>query len=275
MTLRRAAQLRGSGHDHAFEPKPPVVPHGTLILVGGGAVPTDTVARVRETLPHVRFFLMYGLTEAFRSTFLPPEEIDRRPDSMGKAIPETEVFVVNAEGEPCAPGEEGILVHRGPTVSLGYWGRPEDTARVLRPNPLIAPDQGADTVCYSGDLVRMDEEGFLYFVGRDDAMIKCSGYRVSPTEVEEILMQSGQLEQAAVIGLPDPVMGNRVHAIVVASEGAAPEAAALLERCARELPPHMIPREVEFVGELPRSPNGKVDYKRLRLDRVAPEPEDG
>ena len=119
---------------------------------------------------------MYGLTEAFRSTYLPPEELDRRPDSMGKAIPNTEILVVNEKGERCAPGEVGELVHRGPTVSMGYWGQPEFTAKVLRPHPINPAELGdSEKVCYSGDLVKMDEEGFLYFVGRRDNMIKCSG----------------------------------------------------------------------------------------------------
>ena len=113
-----------------------------------------------------------GLTEAFRSTYLSPDEVDTRPTSMGKAIPETEVFVVNASGERCAPGETGILVHRGPTVSLGYWGRPEDTARVIRKNPLVQDNEGGDLICYSGDLVRMDQVDYLVFVGCEDGMSK-------------------------------------------------------------------------------------------------------
>jgi acyl-CoA ligase (AMP-forming) (exosortase A-associated) len=235
----------------------------------GGAVPTETVRKIRTLLPHTDFFLMYGLTEAFRSTYLPPSEIDRRPGSMGKAIPETEILVVNEKGERCRPGEVGILVHRGPTVSLGYWNRPEDTARVLRQNPLVAPHEGQDIVCYSGDLVRMDEEGYLYFLGRGDAMIKSSGYRISPSEVEEVLMASGLLAQVAVIGVPDPAVGERVHAVAVAAEGKPKDAEPILARCARDLPAHMVPREIEYVDELPRSPNGKVDYKLLKAQRAA------
>ncbi len=239
------------------------------ITNSGGAVPTETVRQLREALPHVQLFLMYGLTEAFRSTYLPPPELDRRPGSMGKAIPETEIFLVNAQGERCRPGEAGILVHRGPTVSLGYWERPEETAAVLRQNPLIPPLQGADVVCYSGDLVRMDDDGYFYFVGRNDAMIKSSGYRISPSEVEEVLMKGGALAQVAVIGVPDPVMGERVHAVAVNGAAGPADKAELLAHCARELPPHMVPRDIEFVAELPRSPNGKVDYKLLKAERAA------
>ncbi|MHC4134526.1 MAG: acyl-CoA ligase (AMP-forming), exosortase A system-associated [Planctomycetota bacterium] len=234
----------------------------------GGPVPTETLSKIRQAQPHVDFVLMYGLTEAFRSTYLPPDQIDQRPTSMGKAIPETEIFLVGENGEPCGPGEEGILVHRGPTVSLGYWNRPEDTARVLRPHPFIPAEQGGELVCYSGDKVRMDEEGYFFFVGRADAMIKSSGFRISPSEVEEVLMSSGVLAQAAVIGLPDPAIGERVHAICVVAGGRETDAAALLAHCATELPQHMLPRDVEFVPELPRSPNGKVDYKGLKAARV-------
>src|SRR5690606_12703592 len=147
------------------------------ITNSGGAVPTDVVKRLRELLPHTQVYLMYGFTEAFRSTYLPPSEIDRRPTSIGKAIPECEVFVVDPTTlAPCKPGEAGILVHRGPTVSLGYWNRPDETAQVLRKNPSLGEHEGADVVCWSGDLVRADEEGFLYFVGRNDAMIKSAGF---------------------------------------------------------------------------------------------------
>ena len=244
------------------------LPHLRYFTNSGGAVPTETVRKIRSLLPHVDFFLMYGLTEAFRSTYLLPSEIDSRPGSMGKAIPETEILVVNEKGERCRPGEVGTLVHRGPTVSLGYWGRPEDTARVLRPNPLVAANEGPDVVCWSGDLVRMDEEGYLYFVGRNDAMIKSSGYRISPSEVEEVLMASKLLASVAVIGVPDPAVGERVHAVAVAAAGAARDAEAILARCAQELPAHMVPREIEYTDELPRSPNGKVDYKLLKAQRV-------
>jgi acyl-CoA ligase (AMP-forming) (exosortase A-associated) len=240
------------------------------ITNSGGAVPTDTLQRLRELLPDTRIFLMYGLTEAFRSTYLPPEELDRRPTSIGRAIPESEVFLVNPETlKRCEPGEQGILVHRGPTVSLGYWNRPQETAQTLRKNPTIGEHEGADVVCWSGDLVRSDEDGFFYFVGRTDAMIKSAGYRISPTEVEEVLMASGRLQQAAVIGLPDPMLGERVHALVVAAPGTGIERDELLQQCARELPSHMIPREIELVPELPCFPNGKVDYHALKAQRAS------
>ncbi len=243
------------------------LPHLRYITNSGGAVPSATSARLRELLPDTRIFLMYGLTEAFRSTYLPPEEIDDRPTSIGKAIPECEVFAVTADGRRAAPGESGILVHRGPTVSLGYWKRPDETARVLRPNPLMPADCGADIVCYSGDLVTQDEDGFFYFVGRDDAMIKSSGYRISPTEVEEALMATGRFRQIAVIGLPDAMIGQRVHAVAVGRDDGVNVRDALA-LASENLAAFMLPREIELVAELPVTPNGKVDYKALVAQRA-------
>ncbi|AVO43727.1 AMP-binding protein [Phreatobacter cathodiphilus] len=235
------------------------------ITNSGGAVPSETVARLREKLPGTKIFLMYGLTEAFRSTFLPPEEVDRRPTSIGKAIPECEMLVVTADGRRAAPGEPGILVHRGPTVSLGYWNRPDATAEVLRPHPFRPATEGGETVCFSGDLVTEDEDGFLYFVARNDAMIKSSGHRISPTEVEECLMAMGHFQQVAVIGLPDPFAGQKVHAVAVALGPV--DGAAVLQAAATELPPYMVPRELELVERLPVTPNGKVDYVGLVRER--------
>jgi acyl-CoA ligase (AMP-forming) (exosortase A-associated) len=242
------------------------LPHLRYITNSGGAVPTATVKQLRTLLPQTQIYLMYGLTEAFRSTYLPPEEIDKRPGSIGKAIPECEVYPLTDDGRRAAPGEPGILVHRGPTVSLGYWNRPEDTARVLRRDPLRPADVGGDIVCWSGDRVFEDEEGFLYFMARDDAMIKSSGYRISPTEVEEILMTTKLFRQVAVIGLPDEWIGQKVHVVAVAAMDPVDPAAAL--RAAAEiLPAYMLPRAIELVGALPHTPNGKVDYKRLVAER--------
>lgn len=237
------------------------------ITNSGGAVPTATVRNLRKLIPETQIFLMYGLTEAFRSTYLPPDEVDRRPDSIGKAIPETEVLIVNSDGNPCKPGEQGTLVHRGPTVSCGYWNRPELTQEFFRPHPFIPRDQGGDTVCYSGDLVKMDEEGFIYFVCRTDGQIKSQGYRISPAEVEEVLMASGELAQAAVIGLPSGEAGEKVHAIVVPKNGEL-NTEMILKSCSQRLPGYMLPKSIEVVDILPKTPNGKIDYKLLRAARV-------
>jgi acyl-CoA synthetase (AMP-forming)/AMP-acid ligase II len=184
---------------------------------------------------------------------------------MGRAIPNTEILVVNEAGKLCGPDEVGELVHRGPTVSLGYWGQPELTDRVLRPHPFLPPEIRSDEkVCYSGDLVKMDEDGFLYFVGRRDTLIKSSGFRISPTEVEEILFQSGKLREAAVIGLPDEVLGQSIKAFVVPADGQSPTIENLLEFCATKMPNYMVPKAVEIVTALPKTPSGKVDYPAIR-----------
>jgi len=231
----------------------------------GGAMPQAVLKVLREVLPTTKIFLMYGLTEAFRSTYLPPEELDRRPTSMGKAIPDTEILVLNEQGQLCKPGEPGELVHRGPTVSLGYWNRPEDTQRALRPNPLLPPEMGdCERVCYSGDLVKMDEDGFLYFLGRRDTLIKSSGVRISPTEVEEVLFQTGKLRQAAVIGIPDDVLGQSIKAFVVPCDGVPLDTENLLAICGEKMPRYMVPKFIEVLTELPKTSSGKVDYPALR-----------
>lgn len=242
------------------------LPNLRFITNSGGAVPTATVQRLQQLLPDTQIFLMYGLTEAFRSTFLPPEEIATRPTSIGRAIPESEVFVINKDGALAGPDEPGILVHRGPTVSMGYWNRPDDTARVLRPNPLIDAAQGCDTVCFSGDLVTQDQDGYLYFVARDDAMIKSAGFRISPSEVEEVIMATGQFSQVAVIGLPDEWVGQKVVAVAVAISKE-PDVKATLKFVSDRLPAHMVPKHLETVAKLPQTANGKVDYKLLVSER--------
>jgi acyl-CoA ligase (AMP-forming) (exosortase A-associated) len=233
----------------------------------GGAMPQTVLNTLRQALGTTRIFLMYGLTEAFRSTYLPPEELDARPTSMGKAIPNTEILVVNEKGERCEPGEVGELVHRGPTVSMGYWGQPELTSKVLRPHPFAATETGdSEKVCYSGDLVKMDEDGFLYFVGRRDNMIKSSGFRISPTEVEEVLFQSGLLREAAVIGIPDGALGHVIKAFVAPRDGELVNPDTLLSFCAERMPRYMVPKAVQVMDTLPKMPNGKVDYPALRRE---------
>lgn len=239
--------------------------HLRYITNTGGAMPQPVLATLRTLLPATSIVLMYGLTEAFRSTYLPPEELDRRPTSMGKAIPDTEILVLNEENRPCKPGEVGELVHRGPTVSMGYWGRLEDTRKVLRPNPLLPAELGdCERVCYSGDLVKMDEDGFLYYVGRRDTMIKSSGFRISPTEVEEAIFASGAVRQAAVIGVPDAALGQSVKAFVVAKDGSTVDTEELIAYCGGRMPRYMVPKAVEVLSDLPKTTTGKVDYPALR-----------
>ena len=239
----------------------------------GGAVPRSLLEQLRKSLPTTDVVLMYGLTEAFRSTYLPSSELDDRPTSMGKAIPNTEILVVNEDGQRCEPGEVGELVHHGPTVSLGYWDNSEMTKQVLRPHPFPAAGLvDVPMVCYSGDLVRMDEDGFLYFVGRRDNQIKCSGFRISPNEVEEVLCQSGKLQEAAVIGISDEVLGQRIKAFVTPREGATVDGDELRAFCSSAMPRHMVPTEVEIMAVLPKTSSGKMDYPALRqLEQIPTE----
>jgi acyl-CoA ligase (AMP-forming) (exosortase A-associated) len=231
----------------------------------GGAMPPLVLAALRRALPTTSPVLMYGFTEAFRSTYLPAEELDRRPTSIGKAIPQTQVFVINDRGQPCQPGETGELVHCGPTVSMGYWGHKELSAAVFRPHPFSSSELGGPKkVCYSGDLVRTDDEGFLYFVGRRDAMIKSSGFRISPTEVELVLLQCEEVEAAAVIGVPDEVLGQHIKAFVVTRSSEILDPDQLIALCAEHLPSYMVPKSVEMLSDLPKTTSGKVDYPALR-----------
>jgi acyl-CoA ligase (AMP-forming) (exosortase A-associated) len=239
--------------------------HLRYVTNTGGAMPRRLLERLRQLLPATQIFLMYGLTEAFRSTYLPPEELDRRPSSMGKAIPNTEILVIDDEGQLCGPGEVGELVHHGPTVSMGYWGYPELTERVLRPHPFnLASRSAGQRVCYSGDLVRMDSDGYLYFVGRRDNQIKSAGFRISPTEVEEVICRHPAVRMAAVVGMPDLVLGQHLVAFAVLQEEWQAESTEIISHCAGNLPRHMVPKRVEWVSHLPLTSSGKVDYPSLR-----------
>ncbi len=231
----------------------------------GGAMPVSTLEQLRARLPGASPYLMYGLTEAFRSTYLPPEEVDRRPDSIGKAIPNAQILVVREDGSLCAPGEPGELVHRGVLVSLGYWNDHEKTSERFKPSPnqengLTLPEMAV----WSGDTVRMDEEGFLYFISRSDEMIKTSGYRVSPTEVEEVIYSTKLVGEAAAIGVPHPVLGQTIIVVATARQGMLLDIDVLLAECKLRLPGYMVPGEIKlYAGNLPRNPNGKIDRKYL------------
>ena len=236
----------------------------------GGMIPQTHLDRLVSMMPHTKIYLMYGLTEAFRSTYLPPEELHRGSACIGKAIPDTDVWVVTPEGKETAPGEPGELIHRGPTVALGYWGDPDKTAAVYRPNP-FAPEGtlGRDMVVYSGDLVTRDEEGFMYFVGRRDEQIKTEGYRVSPQEVEDLLCASPFVHEAAVFGKKDPVLGHRIVA-VVSSNGNADASAENIKAFVGEKAPHyMVPRDIHILTELPRTSSGKLDRSTLKREYAA------
>jgi acyl-CoA synthetase (AMP-forming)/AMP-acid ligase II len=238
--------------------------HLRYMTNSGGKMPKSVLNSLREKVPNSQFFLMYGLTEAFRSTFLPPEQIDERPDSMGKAIPNAEIMVVREDGTPCAPHEPGELVHRGSLVAMGYWNDPAKTAERFKPAPGQLNELPLTEIAvWSGDTVTKDEEGYLYFVGRKDDMIKTSGYRVSPTEIEEVIYGSGMVKEAAAIGIEHEELGQSIL-VVVSLEGSDPlNDQALFNLCKAQLPNFMVPAKIEVLASLPKNPNGKIDRKAL------------
>jgi amino acid adenylation domain-containing protein len=245
------------------------LPDLRIMTNAGGRLPVAAVRALRGAQPHARLFLMYGLTEALRCSYLPPEEIDRHPDSIGRAIPGAEVLVLRDDLLPCAPGEVGELVYRGPTVALGYWNDPEATARVFRPNPLratVAPD--AERVVFTGDLVRQDDAGFLYYVGRRDRMMKTLGYRVSPDEVAEVIYASGEVADCLVVGEADELRGQRIVAHIVLAAGGSLQR--LKRHCGIELPRYMQPARFDVHDDLPRLPNGKHDLSTIHATYAGP-----
>jgi acyl-CoA ligase (AMP-forming) (exosortase A-associated) len=233
----------------------------------GGRMPRPTLDRLRTLFPQAAPYLMYGLTEAFRSTYLDPCEVDRRPDSIGKAIPNAEIVVVRPDGTRCDAGEEGELVHRGALVALGYWADPVRTAERFKPAPGDQQDwRSSELAVWSGDRVVADEDGFLYFVGRQDEMIKTSGYRVSPTEVEEVAYGSGLVHDAVALGVDDARLGQRIVLLVSPRNGTELNSDQLASVMRRQLPLYMVPSLIEVRADLPRSPNGKFDRSFLRQE---------
>ncbi|MGE0486816.1 MAG: acyl-CoA ligase (AMP-forming), exosortase A system-associated [Gammaproteobacteria bacterium] len=230
----------------------------------GGALPSRVLADLRRLFPAAAPYLMYGLTEAFRSTYLPPALVDERPGSIGRAIPGAEILVVKDDGSPAAAGEEGELVHCGPLVSRGYWQAPEVTARRFRPRPGPLPADGTpELAVWSGDIVRLDADGFLYFVGRRDGLIKTSGYRVSPDEIEEVVYAEPGVREACAFGVPDETLGQRIVLVYTASATAPATVEALVAACRQRLPAWMVPALVKCVDELPKNANGKPDRGAL------------
>jgi acyl-CoA ligase (AMP-forming) (exosortase A-associated) len=238
----------------------------------GGRMPLETLTKLRAALPKSKPFLMYGLTEAFRATYLPPEEVDRRPDSIGKAIPNAEILVLRADGTPCPVGEPGELVQRGALVGMGYWNDTEKTAERYRPLPVgvAAREPGMvipELAVFSGDQVRRDDEGFLYFIGRKDEMIKTSGYRVSPSEIEEVLYSTGAIGEVAALGVAHPVLGQAIVVVATAKPGEQLDESVVLAACREHLPAYMMPAKAEVrAGSLPRNPNGKIDRNALAME---------
>jgi acyl-CoA ligase (AMP-forming) (exosortase A-associated) len=237
----------------------------------GGRIPQANLDELRNLLEPAgtKIYLMYGLTEAFRSTYLAPEEIHRsspeQGNCIGKAIPNTEIMVITKEGKEAQPGEPGELVHRGPTVAMGYWGNEEATQRAYRPNPLAPPELlDIERVVYSGDTVERDAEGYLYFLGREDAMIKNQGYRLSPEEVENLLLSSGLVHEACAFGVENPAVGQDVIAVISLRNGSEEGAVdRVREYAINNGPPYMVPKEILVRDELPKTGSGKIDRKGI------------
>lgn len=224
----------------------------------GSALPGQQVAWLRGAFPRAQIFSMYGLTECKRCTYLPPVDLERKPGSVGVAIPGNEIWLVDAEDRVVATGEVGELVVRGPTVMAGYWRRPGETARCLRPGP----DPG-EFVLYTGDLCRLDDDGYLYFVSRMDDVIKSRGEKVAPAEVEAALRSSPGVLEAAVVGRPDEVLGQAIHAFVVLDNSSQVTPAVLRAACRERLEPFMVPQAIEIVDTMPRTANGKIEKAAL------------
>lgn len=229
----------------------------------GGALTVDLVRSLRGLFPQARLFPMYGLTEAFRSTYLDPALVDSHPTSMGKAIPFAEILVINDAGNIAADGEEGELVHCGPLVAQGYWQDPDRTAERYKPAPAQSTYGG--TAVWSGDRVRRDADGLLYFAGRRDAMIKSAGNRISPQEVEEAALATGFVAEAVALGVPDVRLGQAVHLVVRGTADAA-ERGELARRLQRELPNFMQPQQIHWRAAMPLNPNGKIDRTALEAE---------
>jgi long-chain acyl-CoA synthetase len=232
---------------------PGMFPDLRYVSSTGAALPPAHIRQLRGLFPAARIYSMYGLTECKRCTYLPPGQLDARPDSVGIAIPGTEAYVVDDEGRPAAPGVTGELVIRGAHVFKGYWDDEAETARMLRPGPYPW-----ERVLYTGDLFRRDAEGYLYFVGRKDDIIKTLGEKVSPKEVENVLYALDGVRQAVVVGVPDEMLGMSIKAVVAADPEAGLTERDVIAHCARHLESVMVPSRVEFRDELPQTVTGKL-----------------
>ena len=237
-----------------------------LITNTGGHMPERLTRSFSELFPKARIFLMYGLTEAFRSAYLDPALALEKPNSVGTAIPNAELFVVDADGEECLPGEVGELVHCGPLVAQGYWQDAERTAQRFRPAPAYSRYGGM--AVWSGDRFSRGEDGLLYFAARADDMIKSAGHRVSPTEIEEAAQATGLVAEAAAFGVPDPDRGQAIILFAVPTAGGDENGDGVLAEMKKLAPNYMLPRDIVWRSELPRTPNGKIDRQVLKQDLV-------
>jgi acyl-CoA synthetase (AMP-forming)/AMP-acid ligase II len=227
------------------------------------ALPPTHIEKLRKTFPHARIYSMYGLTECKRVSYLPPEEIDRHPSSIGRGMPNEEVWVVDENGNRVGPGVVGELVVRGSNVMRGYWGLPEETTRVLKPGKYPG-----EVILHTGDLFRTDEGGYLYFVGRKDDMIKSKGERISPKEIEQCLCALECVAEAAVIGIPDEILGQAIKAFIRYHDGKNLTEKEVLKHCKVHLEDFMIPQSITFLDSFPKTSSGKIDKLALKELKV-------
>jgi amino acid adenylation domain-containing protein len=229
----------------------------------GAAFPVEHIKRLRKALPHVQIYSMFGLTECKRISYLPPHKIDEKPDSVGKPMPNCEVFILDEEGEQVKTGQVGELVVRGTNVMQGYWNAPKQTAKAFRPALGFS-----ENLLFTGDFFKQDSEGFLYFLGRNDDMIKSRGERISAKEVEHIINQFDGINECAVVGVDDDILGQALKAYVSALPGVELTQKQIIEYCAKNMEPFSVPKYIEFMEELPKTPHGKVDKKILKVNTV-------
>jgi len=223
------------------------------------ALPAEFIPDLKKIFPNALIFKMYGLTECKRVCYLEPELVDAKPNSVGKAIPGTEISLLSPEGTPVPVGTPGILHVRGPHVMVGYWNNERLTAEMLRPGPI----PGERMLC-AHDWFKMDEDGCLYFLGRNDDIIKTRGEKVSPVEVENVIYKLKEIREVAVIGIPDQIMGEAIVAFATTHENAELTEKDILKQCSAHLEMFMIPQKVVFKKEMPKSSNGKIDKKELK-----------
>lgn len=222
------------------------------------ALPVPYIKRLQNLFPHIEIYSMYGLTECKRVSYLPPNQLKKRPGSVGIPIPNEEVFIVNEDGQKVKAGEVGELVVRGSNVMQGYWNDPEETSRTFRPGRYRG-----DTLLYTGDLFKKDEDEYLYFIARKDDLIKTKGERVSPKEIENTLCEINGVVEAAVVGVPDDIFGQAIKAFIVTNKISDLTERHIMKYCMENLEPFMIPKYVEFRKTLQKTDSGKIDKKKL------------